>query len=202
MPVPPRFFQRCVEAISRPGAGHRQLAASCCVESVVADSSLVATPDFAATPPEVERWRVGGLGARPGGRLKFRWPVGSARPLGCSSRLAGGVTLASRSSVCCLGCARGIRHQVTTFVDNAGADVDVAPRDSRSFVTGGPPALPVSLAGGLERQPGVEQAAPIVSSRRFCGSTISASPPSWWASSQGGWVAPGSWRRASSGPAG
>lgn len=37
-------------------------------------------------------------------------------------------------------------------------EVYVAPRDSRSFVTGGPPARE------LERQPGVEQTGPIVSS--------------------------------------
>jgi hypothetical protein len=84
-------------------------------------------------------------------------------PLKLALALAG-VTLAVALVGLLFGPREGIRHQVTTFVDNAGEDVYVAPRDSRSFVTGGPPAVPASLAGELERQPGVEQAAPIVSS--------------------------------------
>jgi hypothetical protein len=49
-----------------------------------------------------------------------------------------GVTLA----VALVGLREGIWRQVTTFADNAGAEVYVAPRDARSFVTAGPPALP------------------------------------------------------------
>ena len=75
-----------------------------------------------------------------------------------------GVTLAVALVGLLFGLREGIRRQVTTFVDNAGAQVYVAPRDSRSFVTGGPPTLPVSLATQLERKQGVGEAAPIVAS--------------------------------------
>ena len=84
-------------------------------------------------------------------------------PLKLALALAG-VTLAVALVGLLFGLREGIRHQVTTFLDNAGAEVYVAPRDSRSFVTAGPPALPVSLARELDREPGVEQAAPVVSS--------------------------------------
>jgi putative ABC transport system permease protein len=108
--------------------------------------------------------RTHALGGRPGGRLV---PLARRQllhePLKLGLALAG-VTLAVALVGLLFGLREGIRKQVTTFVDNAGAEVYVAPRDSRSFVTGGPPALPVSLARELERQPGVEQAAPIVSS--------------------------------------
>ena len=104
------------------------------------------------------------LAGRPGGRLV---PLARRQllhePLKLALALAG-VTLAVALVGLLFGLREGIRQQVTTFVDNAGAEVYVAPRDSRSFVTGGPPALPVSLAAELERQPGVEQADPIVSS--------------------------------------
>jgi putative ABC transport system permease protein len=108
--------------------------------------------------------RAHAIGGRPRGRLV---PLARRQllhePLKLALALAG-VTLAVALVGLLFGLREGIRHQVTTFVDNAGAEVYVAPRDSRSFVTGGPPALQVSLAGELERQPGVEQAAPIVSS--------------------------------------
>jgi putative ABC transport system permease protein len=74
------------------------------------------------------------------------------------------VTLAVALVGLLFGLREGIRRQVTTFVDNAGAEVYVAPRDSRSFVTGGPPALPASLTGELARQPGVEETGAVLSS--------------------------------------
>ena len=108
--------------------------------------------------------RTHALGGRPGGRLV---PLARRQllhePLKLGLALAG-VTLAVALVGLLFGLREGIRQQVTTFVDNAGADVYVASRDSRSFVTGGPPALPASLARELERQPGVEQTGPIVSS--------------------------------------
>jgi putative ABC transport system permease protein len=84
-------------------------------------------------------------------------------PLKLGLALAG-VTLAVALVGLLFGLREGIRQQVTTFVDNAGAEVYVAPRDSRSFVTGGPPALPAALARELERERGVEATGPIVSS--------------------------------------
>jgi putative ABC transport system permease protein len=102
--------------------------------------------------------------SRPGGRLV---PLARRQLLHEPPKLGlalAGVTLAVALVGLLFGLREGIRRQVTTFVDNAGADVYVAPRDSRSFVTGGPPALPVALARELERRPGVEEAAPIVSS--------------------------------------
>src|SRR5215207_1434633 len=108
--------------------------------------------------------RTHALGGWPGGRLV---PLARRQllhePLKLGLALAG-VTLAVALVGLLFGLREGIRQQVTTFVDNAGAEVYVAPRDSRSFVTGGPPALPASLARELERQPGVEQTGPIVSS--------------------------------------
>ena len=74
-----------------------------------------------------------------------------------------GVTLAVALVGLLFGLREGIERQVTTFVDHAGAQVYVAPRDTRSFVTGGPPALPASLASRLERGPGVTEAGPVVS---------------------------------------
>ena len=104
------------------------------------------------------------LAGGPGGRLV---PLARRQllhePLKLALALAG-VTLAVALVGLLFGLREGIRHQVTTFVDNAGADVYVAPRDSRSFVTGGPPALPVSLARELARRPDVRQAGAIVSS--------------------------------------
>lgn len=101
---------------------------------------------------------------RPGGRLV---PLARRQllhePLRLGLALAG-VTLAVALVGLLFGLREGIRQQVTTFVDNAGADVYVAPRDSRSFVTGGPPALPASLAREVARQPGVEETAALVSS--------------------------------------
>jgi putative ABC transport system permease protein len=75
-----------------------------------------------------------------------------------------GVTLAVALVGLLFGLREGIQRQVTTFVDNAGAEVYVAPRDSRSFVTGGPPALPAALADALEREPAVAEAGAVVSS--------------------------------------
>lgn len=75
-----------------------------------------------------------------------------------------GVTLAVALVGLLFGLREGIRRQVTTFVNNAGAEVYVAPRDTRSFVTGGPPTLPASLARRLERAPGVGDAGSVVSS--------------------------------------
>ena len=98
-----------------------------------------------------------------------RGPVPLARrqllhePLKLALALAG-VTLAVALVGLLFGLREGIGRQVTTFVDNAGGDVYVAPRDSRSFVTGGPPTLPAALARSLERRPGVAQANPVVSS--------------------------------------
>ena len=74
-----------------------------------------------------------------------------------------GVTLAVALVGLLFGLREGIRRQVTTFVDNAGAQVYVAPRDTRSFVTGGPPALPASVARRLEGAPGVEETGAVVS---------------------------------------
>ena len=75
-----------------------------------------------------------------------------------------GVTLAVALVGLLFGLREGIRRQVTTFVDNAGAQIYVAPRDTRSFVTGGPPTLPASLARELERAPGVGDAGAVLSS--------------------------------------
>ena len=74
-----------------------------------------------------------------------------------------GVTLAVALVGLLFSLREGIERQVTIFVDSAGADVYVAPRDTRSFVTGGPPTLPVSLARRLERSPGVKEAGSVVS---------------------------------------
>jgi putative ABC transport system permease protein len=75
-----------------------------------------------------------------------------------------GVTLAVALVGLLFALREGIRHQVTTYVDNAGAEIYVAPRDTRSFVTGGPPALRASLTGELARTPGVAEAGAVVAS--------------------------------------
>jgi putative ABC transport system permease protein len=75
-----------------------------------------------------------------------------------------GVTLAVALVGLLFALREGIRHQVTTYVDHAGAQAYVAPRDSRSFVTGGPPALRASLADRLKQVPGVTETGAIVSS--------------------------------------
>jgi putative ABC transport system permease protein len=74
-----------------------------------------------------------------------------------------GVTLAVALVGLLFGLREGIGRQVTTFVDNAGAQVYVAPRDTRSLVTGGPPALPASLVRSVEAEPGVGAAGALVS---------------------------------------
>ena len=84
-------------------------------------------------------------------------------PLKLGLALAG-VTLAVALVGLLFGLREGIRRQVTTYVDHAGAQVYVAPRDSRSFVTSGPPALPASLVGEARRQPGVDAVGAIVAS--------------------------------------
>jgi putative ABC transport system permease protein len=84
-------------------------------------------------------------------------------PLKLGLALAG-VTLAVALVGLLFGLREGIRRQVSTFEDNAGAEVYVAPRDTRSFVTGGPPGLAASLARELDRAPGVEEAGAVVSS--------------------------------------
>ena len=75
-----------------------------------------------------------------------------------------GVTLSVALVGLLFGLREGIRHQASAFVDRAGADVYVAPRDTRSFDTGGPPALPVSLRAELARAPGVADAGAVVAS--------------------------------------
>ena len=105
----------------------------------------------------------------PRGRRPVRSAVPLARrqllhePLKLALALMG-VTLAIALVGLLFGLREGIYRQVTTYVDNAGADIYVAPRDSKSFVTGGPPALPASLSSRLEREPGVAEAGAIVSS--------------------------------------
>jgi putative ABC transport system permease protein len=75
-----------------------------------------------------------------------------------------GVTLSVALVGLLFGLREGIRRQVTTFVDNAGAEVYVAPRDTRSFDTGGPPRLSAALMDRLARMPGVDEAGAVVSS--------------------------------------
>lgn len=75
-----------------------------------------------------------------------------------------GVTLAVVLVGLLFGLREGIKRQVSTFVDHAGAQVYLAPRDTRSLVTGGPPTLPASLAGRISHLPGVERTGAIVAS--------------------------------------
>ena len=60
-----------------------------------------------------------------------------------------------------LGLRQGINQQVTTYEDNAGADVYVASGDTRSFLSPGASALPDSMGPAMSRVPGVSEAAPI-----------------------------------------
>ncbi|HEX6023823.1 MAG TPA: ABC transporter permease [Solirubrobacter sp.] len=83
-------------------------------------------------------------------------------PLKLALALAG-VTLAVALVGLLFGLREGIRRQVTTFADNVGAEVYVAPRDARSFVTAGPPTLPAVLADEIASLPGVRSTGAIVS---------------------------------------
>lgn len=74
----------------------------------------------------------------------------------------GGVTLAVALVGLLFGLREGIGRQVTTYVDNAGADVYIAAPDSRSLLTAGPPALDARLADRVAREPGVAAAGAIV----------------------------------------
>lgn len=117
---------------------------------------------------EPERYTLN-LGYPPKRHLRRRGEVPLARrqlafePLKLGLALLG-VTLAVALVGLLFGLREGIRRQASTFVDRAGAQVFVAPRDSRSFETGGPPALPASLRGELARLPGVADAGAVVSS--------------------------------------
>jgi hypothetical protein len=62
------------------------------------------------------------------------------------------------------GLREGINRQVSTFEDNAGADVYVAAKGTRDFPTSGSSTLPASLARRVSAVPGVAEAAPVTSS--------------------------------------
>jgi putative ABC transport system permease protein len=74
-----------------------------------------------------------------------------------------GVTLSVALVGLILGLREGIRHQATTYVDNAGADVYLGARDARSFDAGGPPTVPASLQDRVTTVPGVRDAGAVVS---------------------------------------
>jgi putative ABC transport system permease protein len=73
-----------------------------------------------------------------------------------------GVTLAVALVGLLFGLREGVRRQVTTFPDNAGAEIYVAPRDARSFVTAGPPGLRAALADEVAGLPGVRSTGAIL----------------------------------------
>ena len=74
-----------------------------------------------------------------------------------------GVTLAVALVGLILGLREGIRHQASTYADNAGAEVYVGTRDARSFDTGGPPSVPAALADEIARADGVRDTGAVVS---------------------------------------
>ena len=73
-----------------------------------------------------------------------------------------GVTLSVALVGLILGLREGIRHQATTYVDNAGAEVYLAARDTRSFDSGGPPAIPATFQDDAARLPGVRDTGAVV----------------------------------------
>ena len=75
-----------------------------------------------------------------------------------------GVALAVALVGLLLGLREGINRQVSTFEDNAGADVFVAAKGTRDFPTSGSSTLPASLALSVRAVPGVEEAAPVTNS--------------------------------------
>ena len=74
-----------------------------------------------------------------------------------------GVTLAVALVGLILGLREGIRHQASTYVDNSGAELYVAARDTRSFDTGGPPSIPAALQDEIARAKGVRDTGAVVS---------------------------------------
>lgn len=75
-----------------------------------------------------------------------------------------GVALAVALVGLLFGLREGINRQVSTFEDNAGADVYVASKGTRDFPTSGSSTLPASLARQVSAVPGVAEAAPVTSS--------------------------------------
>ena len=75
-----------------------------------------------------------------------------------------GVALAVALVGLLFGLREGINRQVSTFEDNAGADVYVAAKGTRDFPTSGSSTLPASLARRVSAVPGVAEAAPVTSS--------------------------------------
>lgn len=75
-----------------------------------------------------------------------------------------GVALAVALVGLLLGLREGINRQVSTFEDNAGADVFVASKGTRDFPTSGSSTLPASLAARVSAVPGVSEAAPVTNS--------------------------------------
>jgi putative ABC transport system permease protein len=59
------------------------------------------------------------------------------------------------------GLREGIGRQVSTYPDNAGADLYVASGGTRNFLSASSSSLPVSLGRRLRRVAGVEEVAPI-----------------------------------------
>lgn len=62
------------------------------------------------------------------------------------------------------GLREGIRKQVTTYEDNAGADVYVAAGDTTNFIGSGITSMPLSLGRELKQVRGVDKAAPVTNS--------------------------------------
>jgi putative ABC transport system permease protein len=75
-----------------------------------------------------------------------------------------GVALAVALVGLLFGLREGINRQVSTFEDNAGADVYVASKGTRDFPTSGSSTLPASLAPRVNAVPGVAEAVPVTSS--------------------------------------
>ena len=75
-----------------------------------------------------------------------------------------GVALAVALVGLLFGLREGINRQVSTFEDNAGADVYIASRGTRDFPTSGSSTLPASLARRVSAVPGVAEAAPVTNS--------------------------------------
>jgi putative ABC transport system permease protein len=75
-----------------------------------------------------------------------------------------GVALAVALVGLLFGLREGINRQVSTFEDNAGADVYVASNGTRDFPTSGSSTLPASLARRVSAVPGVAEAVPVTSS--------------------------------------
>ena len=75
-----------------------------------------------------------------------------------------GVALAVALVGLLFGLREGINRQVSTFEDNAGADVYVASKGTRDFPTSGSSTLPASLAREVGAVPGVAEAVPVTNS--------------------------------------